>query len=74
MDCTGKKSHYNAIENLASFAALILFAYLSSISKNTTTTAAVAYFWFRAAHNLFYILGLLFSRSLTFTGGWLAQL
>ena len=53
---------------------LILVANLASISNNTTTTAAVAYFWFRAAHNLFYIVDLLFSRSLTFTGGWLAQL
>jgi len=74
LDYTGKKNHYNAIENLASFAALILVANLASISNNTTTTAAVAYFWFRAAHNLFYIVDLPFSRSLTFTGGWLAQL
>lgn len=69
-----KKSHYNAIENLAPFAAFILVANLARISNNATATAAVAYFWFRAAHYLFYIVAVPFGRSLTFTGGWLAQL
>ena len=71
---TGKKSHYNAIENLAPFAAFILVANLARISNNATATAAVDYFWFRAAHYLFYIVAVPFGRSLTFTGGWLAQL
>jgi uncharacterized MAPEG superfamily protein len=69
----GQKNHYNAIENLASFAALILVANLTSISNNATTTTAVAYFWFRAAHYLFYILAVPFGRSLTFTSRWSAQ-
>ena len=60
LDRTGKKSHYNAIENLAPFAAFILVANLARISNNATATAAVACFWFRAAHYLFYIVAVPF--------------
>ena len=69
-----KKAHYNAIENLAPFAALIIVAHLASISNNATATAAIAYFWLRAAHYALCIVAVPFGRTLTFAGGWLAQL
>ncbi|NQW00491.1 MAG: MAPEG family protein [Rhodospirillales bacterium] len=69
-----KKAHYNAIENLAPFAALVVIAHLAQISNDATQAAAVAYFWFRAAHFVLYISGLPFARTLTFAGSWLAQI
>lgn len=69
-----KRAHYNAIENLAPFAALVITAHLAGVSNGATETAAVAYFWFRIAHYGFYISNIPFTRTLTFTGGWLAVL
>ncbi len=69
-----KKAHYNAIENLVPFAALIIVAHLSTVSNEATATAAIAYFWFRLAHFGLYISAIPFGRTISFTGGWLAQL
>ncbi|MEQ8665868.1 MAG: MAPEG family protein [Rhodospirillales bacterium] len=69
-----KKAHYNAIENLAPFAALVVAAHLAGVSNEATQSAAVAYFWLRAAHYPLYVFGVPFGRTLTFAGGWLAQL
>ncbi|MFT5484574.1 MAG: putative MAPEG superfamily protein [Halieaceae bacterium] len=69
-----KKAHSNAIENLVPFAALITTAHLLDISNAATTTAATAYFWFRVAHFVLYTANVPFGRTLTFAGGWLAQL
>lgn len=67
-----KKAHYNAVENLVVFASLILVAHLAGVATETTATAATAYFWLRAAHYVFYISGIPFTRTLTFAGAWLA--
>ena len=37
-----KKAHYNAVENLVVFAALVLVANALEISNNATTSAAAA--------------------------------
>ena len=69
-----KKAHYNAIENLAPFTALIVVADLASISNTATAIAAIAYFWFRCTHYILYILDVPFGRTLAMAGGWLAQI
>ena len=69
-----KRAHYNAIENLVLFAILTLVAHVANISNDATQSAAVAYFWLRAAHYVFYILGISVLRTATFFGGWLAQI
>lgn len=69
-----KAAHYNAIENLAPFAALIVVAHLAGISNDATVSAAIAYFWLRVAHYVIYMFGVPVARTLTFAGGWLAQL
>jgi uncharacterized MAPEG superfamily protein len=69
-----KKAHYNAIENLAPFTALIVVAHLASISNTATATAAIAYFWFRCAHYILYILNVPFGRTLAMGGGLAAQI
>lgn len=67
-----KKAHYNAIENLVPFTALVVVAHLSGASNDASAAAAVAYFWARVAHYLLYISGVPFGRTLTFAVAWLA--
>ena len=69
-----KKAHYNAIENLAPFAALVVVAHVADVNNDVTASAALAFFWFRVAHYFVYTLGIPFGRTLTFTGSWLAQI
>ncbi len=69
-----KKAHYNAIENLAPFAALVIVAHLAGAANASTATAAIVYFWARVAHYLLYISGVPFGRTLSFAVGWLAML
>ena len=68
-----KRAHYNAIENLAPFAALVIVAHLANVNNDVTASAALAFFWFRVAHYIVYTLGIPFGRTLTFAGSWLAQ-
>ncbi len=69
-----KKAHYNAVENLVVFAALVLIAYLTNAANEATAAAAITYFWARVAHYPLYAMGVPFMRTLTFAIGWLAQI
>lgn len=69
-----KKAHYNAIENLAPFAALVVVAHIAGVESNATATAAVVYFWARVAHYLLYIAGVPLGRTLAFSVSWAAML
>lgn len=69
-----KKAHYNAIENMAPFAALVLVAHLSGAANGATAAAAIAYFWLRVAHYVVYVLGIPFARTITFALSWAALL
>jgi len=65
-----KKAHYNAVENLVVFAALVLIANALDISNNATISAAAAYFWARLVHAGAYTLGLPWVRTLAFAVAW----
>ena len=67
-----KKAHYNAIENLVPFAALVIVAHLTGAANEATAAAAITYFWARLAHFFLYVSGVPFGRTITFTVGWLA--
>ena len=69
-----KKAHYNAVENLAAFAALVGVAHLTAAANDATAAAAIAYFWVRVAHYIVYVVGVPFGRTITFALGWAAQL
>ena len=69
-----KKAHYNAIENLAPFAALVIVAHLAGKANDVTALATVAYFLLRVAHYALYMTNVPFGRTLTFAGAWLAML
>ncbi len=69
-----KKAHYNAVENLVLFAALVIVAHLTGSANDATAAAAITYFWARLAHYPLYISGLPYMRTATFAIGWLAQI
>lgn len=68
-----KKAHYNAIENLVPFAALVLVAHIADAANEATAAAAVVFFWARLAHYVLYVAGVPFGRTLSFAAGWLAM-
>lgn len=67
-----KKAHYNAIENLAPFAAVVLVAALTQTANATTALWSTIYFWARVIHYAGYASGVPFVRTLSFAVGWLA--
>lgn len=65
-----KKAHYNAVENLAVFATLVLIAHNAGIA---VVLAAQVYFFARLLHFIFYTMGIGLLRTLSFFGGFAAQ-
>jgi uncharacterized MAPEG superfamily protein len=68
-----KAAHYNAVENLVVFAALVLVANAVGVSNDTTVIACSVYFWSRVVHVLTYTMGVPWLRTLSFAAGWLAM-
>ena len=68
-----KKAHYNAIENLAPFAALVIVAHLTGSANEATAAATIGYFWARVAHYPLYVANVPFGRTVAYIAGWLAM-
>jgi uncharacterized MAPEG superfamily protein len=68
-----KKAHFNAVENLAVFAVLVLAAHALGVSNNAIATSAIIYFWARVAHVVAYTLAWPWVRTLAFAVGFFAQ-
>ncbi len=66
-----KAAHYNAVENLVIFAALVLTLNAVSISTETTVLACQVYFWVRVVHYIVYGAGIPWVRTLSFAVSWL---
>ena len=69
-----KAAHYNAIENLAVFAALVLVAHAAGVKGEATALACIVYFWARVVHALAYTLAIPWVRTLAFAVGFGCQL
>jgi len=69
-----KAAHYNAVENLAVFAPLVLVAHTLGISSEATQMSCVVYFWARVVHALVYTFGIPWVRTLAFVVGFGAQI
>ena len=69
-----KAAHYNAVENLVVFAALVFVANAAGVSNDTTVLACTVYFWARVVHLVAYTLGIPWVRTLAFATSWLAML
>lgn len=66
-------AHYNAVENLVVFAALVLLAHAMGITSAAIGTAAVVYFWARVVHAIAYTFAVPWVRTLSFAVAFFAQ-
>jgi uncharacterized MAPEG superfamily protein len=62
----GKRAHYNMIENLAPFAALVLVAHVTGAASPTSALGAQLFFWGRVGHAVTYIAGIPWARTAAF--------
>jgi uncharacterized MAPEG superfamily protein len=69
-----KAAHYNAVENLVVFAALVLVATVAGIHHPAVATAAAVYFWARVVHAVAYTLAVPWVRTLSFVVGCAMQM
>jgi uncharacterized MAPEG superfamily protein len=69
-----KAAHYNAVENLVVFAALVLVAVVGGIHEPAVATAACVYFWARVVHAVAYTAGVPWVRTLSFVVGFAMQM
>ena len=69
-----KAAHYNAVENLVVFAALVLAAQALNATSEATATAAVVYFWARIVHWAVYTLRVPWLRTIAFVVGFACQM
>lgn len=68
-----QRAHYNAVENLVVFVALVAAAQLAGISNVLTVLGCILYFWARLAHYIIYTLGIPGLRTLSFLVGVLGE-
>jgi uncharacterized MAPEG superfamily protein len=70
------RAHVNAVENLATFAPVVLIAHAAGVTTATTVMAAAVYFYARVAHALVHITGFsqFRARTVLFTVAWIAFL
>jgi uncharacterized MAPEG superfamily protein len=69
-----KAAHYNAVENLVVFAALVLVAHSLAISNEVTRMACIVYFWARIVHATAYTFAIPWVRTLAFAAGFITQI
>lgn len=69
-----KAAHYNAVENLVVFAALVLVAHAVAVHNAVTVMACVVFFWARVVHFLAYTLKVPWVRTLAFAVGFVCQM
>lgn len=67
-----KKAHYNNVENLVVFAAIVLILNTAGISNETTVLASTVYFWARVVHYIVFVAGIPWLRTLAFFVSWLS--
>ena len=65
-----KAAHYNAVENLVVFAALVLVAHAAGIKGEATAMACMIYFWARVVHVVAHTFAIPWVRTLAFAVGW----
>ena len=69
-----KAAHYNAVENLVVFAALVLVAQAAGIHSAAIAGAAMVYFWARVVHAAVYTFAIPWVRTGAFVTGFGCQM
>ena len=67
-------AHYNAVENLAPFAAVVIAAEFIGLHNGLTSTCALVFFLARIAHPIAMVSRVWGSRTLAFAVGWTATI
>jgi uncharacterized MAPEG superfamily protein len=67
------RAQYNAVENLAIFAPLVLLIALQGLGNNLTALTAMIFFWARLVHFIVYVLRLPYIRTIAFLVGFACQ-
>jgi uncharacterized MAPEG superfamily protein len=62
-----ERTHLNAVETFAPFAALVLLVQVTGKSNAMTAFWAISYFWLRVAHAIVYLAAIPFIRTVIFT-------
>ena len=68
-----KAAHYNMVENLVVFAALVLTLEAVGVSNSTTVMACQVFFWARVVHFASYTFAIPWVRTLSFLVGFGCQ-
>ena len=69
-----KAAHYNAVENLVVFAALVLIAQAAGLHNAAIASSAMVYFWARVVHAAAYTFAIPWLRTGAFVVGVGCQL
>ena len=69
-----ESAHGNAVENLVISAPLVLAVHVTGAATALTATAAIVFFYARAAHLIIYVLGIPLLRTTAFFVGFLVQM
>jgi uncharacterized MAPEG superfamily protein len=64
------RAHYNMLENLGLFAALVLVAHVTGRANEMTALGAQLFFWGRLAYAVVYLVGIPWIR----TGVWVVSM
>ena len=64
------RTHLNAVESFAPFAALVIVAHLTGKADAMTAFWATAYFWLRVTHAVVYLAAIPYVRTVVFTLGF----
>ena len=59
-----RRAHFNMVENLVLFTALVLIAAVAGKANATTAMGAAIFFWGRLAHAIIYLIGVPWLRTL----------
>ena len=59
-----QRAHYNMLENLVLFAALVLIAVIAQKTNDKTLLGAQLFFWARLAYAAIYLAGIIYLRTL----------
>ena len=68
------RAHLNLVENLPTFAILVLVAHVSGHANATTALGAEIFFWARVAHAATYIGGIIYARTGCFFIGLVGEI
>ena len=68
-----QRAHFNAVENLVVFAALVAAAQFAGVSNQLTVSGCIIYFWARLVHYVVYTLGIPGLRTLAYVAGVVGQ-